>query len=96
MAIAIHVYIKPKGAADDAPIQVEHIFYAATEEEADKIRLAHLAGCENFALAEAEDRVAEDVEDLNDRDVPTWDEVADDAIDVDGEEVDEGDEEVDE
>lgn len=70
MAVAIHVYIRPKGAADDAPVQVEHIFYGRDEAEADKIRLAHLAGCENFALAEAEGRTFEDVEELPDHDVP--------------------------
>lgn len=79
MAIAIHVYIRPKGAADDAPVQVEHIFYGRDEAEADKIRLAHLAGCENFALAEAEGRTFEDVEELPDVDVPN-------TSDFDGEE----------
>lgn len=85
MAVAIHVYIRPKGAGDDAPIQVEHVFYGPTEEEADKIRLEHLAGCENFALAEAEDRVAEEIETVPDHELVTWDDVADDEIDVEPE-----------
>lgn len=71
MAVAIHVYIRPKGGDENSPVQVEHIFYGRDEDEADKIRLAHLAGCENFALAEAEGRTYEDVEDVPDVDVPT-------------------------
>jgi hypothetical protein len=57
MAVAIHVGIRDKDAADDAPISVEHVFYGRDEADADKKRLAHLAGCENFAKAEADGRV---------------------------------------
>jgi hypothetical protein len=90
MAVAIHVFIKSKGASDDDFIGVEHVFYGRDEAEADKIRLAHLAGCENFAAAEADNRTAEDLEDVEDRDVPTWaevgfDEGAEDCEDEDDE-----------
>lgn len=88
MAVAIHVYIRDKGAAETDPISVEHVFYGATEEEADKKRLAHLAGCENFALAEAENRIEETVEEIDDDEAPTWETVsADETIDVEGAEV---------
>jgi hypothetical protein len=92
MAKAIHVFIKPKGAADDAMLPVEHIFYGRTEAEADKVRLAHMAACEIFALAEAEDRTSEEIEDLADEDVPTWAGVGFDELEVgaDGEDDGEG------
>lgn len=91
MAVAIHVYIQTKGGGDEAPIAVEHVFYGRTEAEADKVRLAHLAGCENYALAEAENRTAEDIETIPDVDVPTWAEVGFDT-EEETEEGDEGDE----
>ena len=78
MAVAIHVGIRDKDAADDDPISVEHVFYAATEEEAEKKCLAHLAGCENFAKAEADGRTAVVVEELI-RYVPTFADFEEDA-----------------
>ena len=89
MAVAIHVGIRDKNAADNDPISVEHVFYAATEEEAEKKRLAHLAGCENFAKAEADGRVRIVVEEVHNRNVPTF-------ADFEPEEDDEAEEEEDE
>jgi len=84
MAKALHVYITDKGADT---ISVEHVFYADTEDEANKIRLAHLAGCSNYALAEAEGRVDEAIEDIAEHERPHPDDFEDDdeeTIDVHG------------
>ena len=76
MSVAIHVYIRDSGASASDPISVEHVFYGRDEADADAKRLAHLAGCENFAKAEAEDRTEEMVEELGGHEVPTWESVA--------------------
>lgn len=68
MAVAIHVYISDK---DGNFSGVEHVFYAETEEQADKIRLAHLAGCENYGRAEATERAFETIEEIDEADIPT-------------------------
>jgi len=86
---AIHVYIKPKDAGDDDPIAVEHVFYAKDEAEADKLRLAHLAGCDYYALAEAEGRTAESTEELSDAEAPTWADVLADEEEAEPEEEEE-------
>lgn len=80
MANAIHVYIQDKQTKQ---IAVEHIFYGRTEDEAERARLAHLAGCENYAAAEVDGRTIEFGEPIRDIELPDWDELA----------ADEGDEE---
>lgn len=92
MATALHVYIRDKGAAEDAPISVEHVFYGRDDADAEAKRTAHLAGCENFARAEADGRTMDAYEEIPDADVPTWGVVAEEdeeeVIDVEGAEVD--------
>jgi hypothetical protein len=73
MAVALHVYIRDKEHPDR--VSVEHVFYAPTEALADKIRLAHLAGCENYAKAEVDDRVAELIESIDDAELPDTEEL---------------------
>ena len=88
MPVAIHVYIRDKGAAETDPISVEHVFYGRDEADAETKRTAHLAGCENFAKAEADKRVEDRVETIPDHMVPTWALVtADDEGEEDDEEV---------
>ena len=79
MAVAIHVYIRDKENPEN--ISVEHVFYADTEAEADKIRLAHLAGCENYAKAEVDDRVAELTESIDESELPDAEEIFEDDDD---------------
>ena len=86
MAVALHVYIRDEH--DPLKIPVEHVFYGATEAEADQIRLAHLAGCENYAKAEVDDRVAELTESIDDSELPDAEEIFDGE---DEEGIDEGD-----
>jgi hypothetical protein len=88
MAVAIHVYIRDKENPQN--ISVEHVFYGATEEQADKIRLAHLAGCSNYANAEVQDRVAELTESIDDCELPDAEEIFDGGAEL--EDDDEGDE----
>lgn len=90
MAVALHVFIREKGAADDAPIGVEHVFYAPDEAAADRLRLAHLAGDEQYARAEVDERAVEMIEEIDDADVPTWADVAEEEeppLEVHGREV---------
>lgn len=87
MPVALHVYIREKNAKATDPILVEHVFYAATEELADAKRLAHLAGCEYYALAEAEGRTMESLEEISSVEIPTWEDVTeedDEPIEVEG------------
>jgi hypothetical protein len=88
MAVAIHVYIRDK--ENPEKISVEHVFYADTEAEADKIRLAHLAGCSNYARAEVDDRVAELTDD--DCELPDAEEIFDGGAELEDDDEDEGDE----
>jgi hypothetical protein len=91
MAVAVHVYIFEKNGAFSG---VEHVFYGRTEAEADRIRLAHMAGCENYGKAEATDRVVEDVEDIEDEDIPSGDDfISDDKKEPEAEPDQEEDEE---
>jgi len=94
MAVALHVFIRDKGAAESDDISVEHVFYGRDEAEADAKRVAHLAGCENYALADVEGRTAEMLEDIPDSEVPTWDDVEEDdePIEVEGGQVEGEDE----
>ena len=83
MAVAIHVYIRDKEHPER--ISVEHVFYGSTEAEADKIRLAHLAGCENYAKAEVQDRVAELTESIDDDELPDTEAIFEETEDDDPE-----------
>ncbi len=67
MAVALHVYIRDP---QEDCIAAELIFYGEDEAEADRRRLAHLAGCEAYAAAETKGRVFEEVEDIDSTDVP--------------------------
>jgi hypothetical protein len=63
MSVALHVYLKPEGAKDTDPVEVELIFYAATEAEADKRRLAFMGQCAAYSLAEGKGLAVEQLED---------------------------------
>jgi len=95
MAVALHVYIRDKGAKETDPVSVEHVFYGRTAAEVDAKRTAHLAGCSNFAQAEADKRTEDVYEDITDSEMPTWEDVMSDdeeddeeTIDVEGAEAD--------
>lgn len=93
MAKAIHIYIRDKEADT---ISVEHVFYGHTEQQADKVRQNHLAGCSNYALAEQQQRVFECVEEIPAETIPSPEDFEDEddeeeeieeVIDVEGDEV---------
>ena len=97
MPVAIHVYIRDKGAVETDPISVEHVFYGRDDADAERKRTAHLAGCENFAKAEADGRTEDAYEEISEAEIPTWAIVSEDdeeeVIEVEGHEVDDEPEE---
>ncbi len=84
MATALHVYLRDKR---EECIAVELVFYGEDEAEADRRRLAHLAGCEAYAAAEADGRAFEELEDVDSADLPCPEDFEDDPLDFEGEEV---------
>ena len=78
MPTALHVLVVPKGGGK---VTVEHVFYAETDEEAQKAYDAHAAGCEFLTPAIAENRVEEELEDIDEED---WPDFADDEPEEEG------------
>lgn len=68
MAIALEVYIVDGG---DGTIKVQHVFYGSTEREARTYYREHLTSCEYFRAAQKEGRVFEEVEQIDEDDLPT-------------------------
>jgi hypothetical protein len=68
MAKALHVYVLPAGGG---PVAVEHVFYGHTEDECDAVFDAHAAGCEFLGPAIEEDRIFEEIEEIEEADWPT-------------------------
>lgn len=86
MAVALHVYAKQKGAADDAPVDWELVIYASSEAAADTKLAAIGKRFADYAEADADDRVIESVETIDDVEIPAWEDVdADDDDEEDGE-----------
>lgn len=67
MAYALEVYIVDAG---DETIKVMHTFFGKTEREARTYYREHLASCEYFRAAEKAGRVIEDLEEIDDEDLP--------------------------
>jgi hypothetical protein len=55
---------------DDGLIRVRHVFYGETEEECETLRDAHGAGCKAFGPALDQDRVIEELEEIDE--IPEW------------------------
>lgn len=54
----------------DQTIKVSHIFWGETEEEARTYYTEHLASCEYFRAAADDDRVIEEIEEIDDDELP--------------------------
>ena len=73
MATAIHVYVRGQGAAADAPLAAEIVFYGRTEADAEARRQDFL---QMLGGSVTEDRLEESVDDtLDDEDIPDWETV---------------------
>ena len=67
MAFILEVLIIDAG---DRTIKVGHQFYGYTEQEVRTYYREHLASCEYFKAAVRENRVIEDLEEVDDEDLP--------------------------
>ena len=68
MAYLLEVAIIDGG--DDA-VKVVHQFYGLTEREVETYKREHLAGCEYFRTAQREGRTVEDLEEIDESELPT-------------------------
>jgi len=67
MAYALEVYIIDGG---DHTIKVQHTFYGVSEEECKTYMREHLANCEYFRSAQRDGRLIEELEEIEDEDLP--------------------------
>jgi hypothetical protein len=67
MAYALEVLVIDAG---DKTIKVGHTFYGLTEREVRTYYREHQASCEYFAAAVKEGRVIEELEEIDDEDLP--------------------------
>lgn len=67
MAFALEVCVIDKG---DGTIKVMHTFFGVTETEVQTYYREHQASCEYFRAAVQEGRVIEDLEEIDDEDLP--------------------------
>jgi len=71
MAFALEVLVIDIG---DGTIKVGHTFYGLTEREARTYYREHQSSCEYFAAAVREGRVSEELEEIDDDELPEVDE----------------------
>lgn len=67
MAYALYIDIVDPG---DGTIKVSHTFWGLTRGEVYAYKREHLASCEYFQSAEKEGRTSEDLEEIEDEDLP--------------------------
>lgn len=73
MAIALNVDVWD----EDGEVVVRHVFFGATETEADERKEAHMAQCKCFRKADAESRTGEFTEEIDEDEIPTEDDYDD-------------------
>ena len=56
--------------AGDDTIKVTHIFWGTTEQEVETYKREHLASCDYFRSAEKEHRVIEELEEIDEDELP--------------------------
>lgn len=64
---------------DDGEIHVTHTFWGQTEREVRQLFSDHQRHCEYFAAAVREDRIAEDLEEISDDELPEVEEDDDES-----------------
>lgn len=67
MAFELQVDIVDPG---DGSIKVRHSFFGLTEKEVEAYKTEHLAGCEYYRAAEADDRTIEELFELDEDELP--------------------------
>lgn len=67
MAFALHIDIVDPG---DGAIKVSHTFWGLTRREAETYKREHLGSCEYFRAAEQEGRTIEELELIDDDELP--------------------------
>ncbi len=72
MAYALHVDVIDPG---DGSIKVTHIFWGLTEEETRTYFREHLDSCEYFAAAVKQHRIAEELEEIDEDELPEAEEI---------------------
>jgi len=91
MPYALHVYVVPPGGGK---VNVEHVFYGHSEDEADQLFETHADGCEFLGPAIAAGRVIEIVEEIESSEWPDKESLdAEAAPDPDAEEDEAGEQE---
>ena len=68
MAYLLEVAIVDGG---DESIKVVHQFYGLTQREVETYKREHLAGCEYYRAAEKDGRTIEDLEEIEESELPT-------------------------
>ncbi len=86
MAVELTVYIRDPG---DGMVKVKHTFYGDDEAEAETYRNEHLASCSYFRSADAAGNTLEEIEEIDDDELPDWEE-------LNAEDEEEGDEDAEE
>jgi hypothetical protein len=74
MAFALEVQIIDAG---DSTIKVAHVFYGMTERECRTYMREHQQSCEYFAAAVKDGRTIEELEEIDDEDLPEADDEED-------------------
>lgn len=88
MAVALHSYkVDP-----DGEIRVRHTFYAADEDEADRLMEKHAEGCKAFGPAVEAGDTIDVIEDLDEDELPDADDLRDLEDEQDDDEEDEEEE----
>jgi hypothetical protein len=76
MAFALEVFIIDGG---DQTIKVAHTFYGLTEAEVETYKREHLSSCDYFRSAMSEGRVIEELEEIDEDDLPNPEDFEDDG-----------------
>jgi hypothetical protein len=76
MAFCLEIAIVDGG---DRTIKVVHSFYGYTETEVETYKREHLASCEYFRAAEQDGRTIEELEEIDENELPTEEDYEDDV-----------------
>ena len=77
MAFALHIDIVDPG---DGTIKVTHTFWGLTRGEVQTYKREHLGSCEYFLAAEQEGRTVEELEEVDEEDLPEVEDFEDEDL----------------
>jgi hypothetical protein len=81
MAFALHIDIIDPG---DGTIKVSHTFWGLTQREVETYKREHLGSCEYFRAAEQEGRTLEELEEVDEDELPEVEDEFDEEEDIAG------------